>query len=421
MRVLLLGSGGREHAIFWKLSQSPDLTEIFVFPGNGGFPDNVIAKGINLNDFESIRSFVKANQIELIFVGPEQPLVDGITDALERDCLVFGPVQRAAMLEGSKEFSKSFMQKHGIPTAQAKSFNVSSEAIAYLKTRSLPIVIKADGLAAGKGVTVAQTFPDAEAAIVDALDKKIFGASGATVLVEDFLKGEEASVFAICDGERALPMIAAQDHKRVFDNDQGPNTGGMGAYAPVPFMQPDVMKRVQMEVLDRVVAGMKAEGSPYRGLLYAGLMVDNGVPSVVEFNCRFGDPETQALLRLLDEDLLHLAKQSAEGNLPDRPLRFAAGAVICIVLAAEGYPGDYRKNIPLPELKTVDSSGDIIFFHAGTAAQAGATVSTGGRVLNLTASGKDLAAARARAYAVLEKIQVPGLFYRKDIGLKGIL
>lgn len=420
MRVLLLGSGGREHAIFWKLAQSPNLIEIFVFPGNGGFPDDVIAKGITLNDFESIRAFVKAKQIDLIFVGPEQPLVDGITDSLEKDCLVFGPVKRAAMLEGSKEFSKTFMERHGIPTAEAKSFQTSVDAIAYLKTRNLPIVIKADGLAAGKGVTVAQTFPEAEAAIIDALDKKIFGASGTTVLIEDFLQGEEASVFAICDGERALPMIAAQDHKRVFDNDQGPNTGGMGAYAPVPFMQPDVMKRVQQEVLDRVIAGMKQEGSPYRGLLYAGLMIHNGIPRVVEFNCRFGDPETQALLRLMDEDLLLLAKQSAEGALPDRSLKFASGAVICIVLAADGYPGEYLKNIPLPELKTVDSSGDIIFFHAGTAKQAGATVSTGGRVLNLTAAGRDLADARKRAYAVLEKIQVPGLFYRKDIGLKGI-
>lgn len=420
MNVLLIGSGGREHALFWKLSQSTQLGSIRVFPGNGGFAPESIALGIDLKNFETIRSYVKQNKIDLVVVGPEQPLVDGITDALSRDCLVFGPTAFCAQLEGSKDFSKAFMKRHGIPTADAVTFTDSNAAIEYLRTRKLPIVVKADGLAAGKGVTVATSYEDAETAVRDAIDKKIFGTSGQSVLIEDFLEGQEASVFAICDGQRALPMIAAQDHKRVFDNDQGPNTGGMGAYAPVPFMNADVMRQVQTEVLDRVMAGMQKEGHPYRGLLYAGLMVHNGSVRVVEFNCRFGDPETQGLLRLLDEDLLELCKLSASGNLPQRQIQFKQEAVICIVLAAEGYPGEVRKNIPIPDLKIIDSLGDIIMFHAGTALTQGGVVSTGGRVLNLTATGRDLLEARKLAYSALERVHVPGLFYRKDIGQKGI-
>ncbi len=420
MNVLLIGSGGREHALYWKLSQSKQLSSIKVFPGNGGFEDASLARGIDLKNFETIRSYVNQKNIDLIVVGPEQPLVDGITDALSSDCPVFGPSKHGARLEGSKDFSKAFMKRHGIPTAEARTFQSAAEAISYLRTRSLPVVVKADGLAAGKGVTVAATYEQAESAVRDAMENRVFGASGDTVLIEDFLQGQEASVFAICDGERALPMIAAQDHKRVFDNDEGPNTGGMGAYVPVPFMTEDVMRRVQTEVLDRVMAGMKAEGHPYRGLLYAGLMVHNGIPRVVEFNCRFGDPETQGLLRLLDEDLLELCKQSAEGNLKMNSLRFKREAVICIVMAAEGYPGEVRKNIPIPELKSIDSSGDIIIFHAGTARIEGGVVSTGGRVLNLTATGRDLQEARKRAYDALDRLVVPGLFYRRDIGLKGI-
>jgi len=420
MNVLLLGSGGREHAMFWKLRQSSRLNRLFVFPGNGGFPDESIAHGLDLKNFQTIRTFVSREKIDLIVVGPEQPLVDGIVDVLSNDCAVFGPTKNCARLEGSKDFSKNFMKRFGIPTADAKPFQNTADALAYLNTRSFPVVIKADGLAAGKGVTVAQNHAEAENAIRDCLDGKVFGDSGRTVLIEDFLSGEEASVLAICDGQIAVPLIAAQDHKRVFDHDQGPNTGGMGAYAPVPFMTMEVMRRVQTEILDKVMEGMRNEGSPYRGVLYAGLMVDKGTPRVVEFNCRFGDPETQALLPLLDEDLLSLCQASATGSLPCDPLKFKKEAAITIVLAAEGYPGEYKKNIPLPPLKNIDDSRDIIFFHAGTARTQGGIHSIGGRVLNLTATGIDLVQARQRAYSALEKIQVTGLFYRKDIGLKGI-
>jgi phosphoribosylamine--glycine ligase len=418
MNVLLIGSGGREHALFWKLSQSPDLTRITVFPGNGGFPPEAIASGIDLKDFETIRRYVKENKIELIVCGPEQPLVDGIADALAGDCPVFGPVRGAARLEGSKEFSKQFMKKYSIPTAEARSFSSASEAIEYLRSRSLPVVVKADGLAAGKGVTVASTYQEAEAAVRAAIEDKVFGASGDKVLIEDFLQGEEASVFAICDGQRAMPMIAAQDHKRAFDNDQGPNTGGMGAYLPVPLASEEVLKRVKTEVLDRALAGMRAEGTPYRGLLYAGLMIQGGIPRVVEFNCRFGDPETQAVLRLMDEDLLPLLKASASGELPDRPVRFKKESSICIVVAADGYPGDYRKAVHVPSIPEGDG---VIVFHAGTTRKNDRVISTGGRVLGVTATGLDLTEARKRAYGALSSAgPMPGLFYRRDIGSKGI-
>lgn len=418
MNVLLIGSGGREHALYWKIKQSPLLSSISVFPGNGGFPPGAIASGIDLKDFESIRRYVKQNKIDLIVCGPEQPLVDGITDALGADCPVFGPVRNAARLEGSKEFSKEFMKKYGIPTAEARSFSNAQEAVLYLRTRSLPVVVKADGLAAGKGVTVASTYEQAEAAVRSAMEEKVFGASGEKVLIEDFLEGEEASVFAICDGQRAMPMIAAQDHKRAFDNDQGPNTGGMGAYLPVPLANEEVLRRVKTEVLDRALAGMRAEGTPYRGLLYAGLMIQRGIPRVVEFNCRFGDPETQAVLRLVDEDLLLLLAASASGHLPDRPVKFKNESSICVVVAADGYPGDYRKSVSIP---SVPEDNGVLVFHAGTARRENGLVSTGGRVLGVTATGTDLAEARQRAYdAIASAGPMPGLFYRKDIGLKGM-
>lgn len=416
MNVLLLGSGGREHALFWKINQSAELSRQFVFPGNGGFPEDSLVQGLDLKDFESIRTFVKQNRIELVVCGPEQPLVDGIADALGGDCPVFGPAAKAARLEGSKEFSKSFMKKYGIPTAEAQTFLKAAEAIEYLRSRRLPVVVKADGLAAGKGVTVAATYEEAEAAVKSAMEDRVFGASGERVLIEDFLEGEEASVFAICDGERAMPMTAAQDHKRAFDQDLGPNTGGMGAYLPVPIAPADVMRQVQTEVLDRALAGMRAEGTPYRGLLYAGLMIHEGAVRVVEFNCRFGDPETQAVLRLVDEDLLALLKNAASGSLPERPVKFQDRTSICVVVAADGYPGDYRKKVSVPAIR---EENGVLVFHAGTAREGGQIVSTGGRVLGVTAVGSDLSAARAATYGALESAgPMPGLFFRKDIGAK---
>lgn len=416
MKVLILGSGGREHAIYWKLLQSPLAKSIHVFPGNGGIPekDTIVDSNLNLSDPASIVAHVKRESYDLVVIGPEQPLVDGIVDMLENIVPVFGPSRAAARLEGSKFFAKSFMQRYKIPTAAAESFSDAESAIRYIDSRKIPIVIKADGLAAGKGVTVAFSRDDAVNAVRDCLENGVFGASGHSLLVEDFMEGEEASVFAICDGEKALPFIAAQDHKRAFDGDRGPNTGGMGAYCPVAMMSPEMMERVQKEVLDPVIQGMKAEGSPYRGLLYAGLMIGKEELKVVEFNVRFGDPETQALLRLLDEDLLQLMYESATGKLKQNALRFREESAVVVVLAADGYPGAYKKNIEFNNLDNLGS--DIICFHAGTLRKENRYLSNGGRVLGITATGPDMQSARKRVYEALKKIDVKGTFYRTDIG-----
>lgn len=420
MKVLLLGSGGREHALFWKLSQSPRLSRLEVTPGNGGFPlESIRADAPPLSEIAKLVGFIQKEKYDLVVVGPEQPLVDGLVDALQGVCPVFGPSKIPAGLEGSKEFAKAFMIRHNIPTAGAESFTEAPLAIEYLrkvnKMEGPPFVIKADGLAAGKGVTVAADLATAERAVKEALVDNRFGASGSRILIEDFLRGTEASVFALCDGERAMAFVAAKDHKRAYDNDQGPNTGGMGAFTPVSVVTPDIMKQVQEEVLDRAVQGMKADGTPYRGLLYAGLMIDQGRARVVEFNARFGDPETQALMRLLDEDLLDLCEKSALGTLPNRPLKFKPGAALVTVLAAEGYPDEYRKNISLKNLDKAQR--DIIIFHAGTRREGDSTLSTGGRILGVTATGKDLTEARSKVYEFMENVAVPGTFYRKDIGV----
>ena len=414
MKVLIIGSGGREHALYWKLCQSSRVSAVHVVPGNGGIPIEDIVSAPDVADHEAFGRFVGNTGYELVIVGPEQPLVDGLVDHLSSVCPVFGPLAAAARLEGSKSFAKQFMFRHRIPTARAESFTEVAAALAYLETRPLPIVVKADGLAAGKGVTVAETVETAALAVRESLEHNRFGVSGSSVLIEDFLQGVEASVFALCDGRRALPFVAAQDHKRAFDGDVGPNTGGMGAFAPTPTVTPEVMQLVQTQVLNQVIAGMAAEGSPYHGLLYAGLMVHEGRPSVVEFNVRFGDPETQALLRLLDEDLAELCLDAALGRLPDRSLRFHPGAAAVVVLAAEGYPGDYTTEIPL---KNVDSNlGDIILFHAGTRRTGAGLVSTGGRILGATGVGVGPAEAARNVYGALEKIEAPGTFYRRDIG-----
>ena len=414
MKVLIIGSGGREHALYWKVSQSTRVTAVHVTPGNGGIPERDRVPAPDTHDHGAFAHFVGEAAYDLVIVGPEQPLVEGLVDDLSPVCPVFGPLAAAARLEGSKAFAKEFMLRHGIPTAQAQSFSDPAAALAYTRSRTLPIVVKADGLAAGKGVTVAVTLAEAEDAIRASLVDRRFGASGNSVLIEDFLQGTEASVFALCDGKRALPFVAAQDHKRAFDGDRGPNTGGMGAFAPTPTVTADVMRAVQTTVLDPVISGMAADGSPYHGLLYAGLMVHDGIPSVVEFNVRFGDPETQALLRLLDEDLAVLCLDAALGRLPDRPLRFHPGSAAVVVLAADGYPEQYRKGI---SLKNVDTDlGDIIIFHAGTERRPAGLVSTGGRILGSTGIGSGPAEAARRAYLALEKIEAPGTFYRRDIG-----
>lgn len=417
MKVLLIGSGGREHALFTKLIQSPKLGSLHVFPANGGIPsENILKERLDLSDLAAVRLYVEQAKYDLLVVGPEQPLVDGITDSLKGVCPVFGPSKAAARLEGSKEFSKKFMQKYKIPTAQAQSFTDLKKASAYVETLKAPLVIKADGLAAGKGVTVALDHKEARKALEQAMREAIFGAAGSKVLVEEYLEGQEISVFALCDGRRALPCLASQDHKRAYEGDQGPNTGGMGAYLPVPFVNDKLMAQIQTQILDRALAGMQSEGHPFRGLLYAGLMVKDNQAQVIEFNVRFGDPETQALLPLLNEDLLDLLYQAAGASLSPRYLNFHTGAAIVVVLAAKGYPGSYIKNILLKNLDT--SEEDINLLHAGTFRQAGQLLSKGGRVLNVAALGSSLAEARKKAYSFIESHPMEGLFYRKDIGAK---
>lgn len=426
MKTLLLGGGGREHALYWKLKQSARITTLHAWPGNGGFPLESIppslaaADSLDPNDPESVRSFVVRHGYEFVVVGPEQPLVNGVADALEGVCPVFGPSAYCAQLEGSKDFAKQFMVSVGVPTAAAAAYTDAEAALAHLRALpDGPVVIKADGLAAGKGVVVAGNRAEAEEAVRASLERRVFGTASSKVLIEEFMAGEEASVFALCDGERAIPFVACQDHKRVYDGDLGPNTGGMGAYCPAPVATPAVMEQVQREILDPVVAGMKAAGRPYRGLLYAGLMIENDRARVVEFNVRFGDPETQALLRLLDEDLGELMWTAAAGTFaPGRQLRFRPGAAIVVVLAAEGYPDAYRKNIPL---KGIDrQEGDIIIFHAGSRRAGTEILSSGGRVLGVTAAAPTFTAAREMAYTELKNISAPGLFFRKDIGEKAL-
>lgn len=423
MKVLLIGSGGREHALYWKIKQSPLLTEIRVFPGNGGIPfTDLLNEPLDLKNLTAVADYVRRESYDLVVVGPEDPLVDGIADALESICPVFGPSRGAAQLEGSKDYSKQFMQKYDIPTAASCTFTDFSAALKYIRSLEPPIVIKTDGLAAGKGVVVAPDLSAAEEGLRDRMERGIFGSAGQKVIIEEFMEGEETSIFALCDGTHAIPFMASQDHKRAFDGDQGPNTGGMGAYLPVPFVNADLMKQVQTEVLDRAMAGMLSEGHPYRGLLYAGLMVKGGRARVVEFNVRFGDPETQALLPLLADsvDLLDLLYKCAVGQLPaNARLEFRPGASLVVVVAAEGYPGSYRKEIPLKNIDTAQS--DIIFFHAGTRRTSdGSIFSTGGRILGVTALGDDLRAARLKVYETLEKIKTPGVFYRQDIGEKAL-
>ena len=419
MKVLLIGSGGREHALYSSILQSPRLSELHVFPGNGGFdPENILHSSLVLNNSVSVRQFVEKKGYDLVVVGPEQFLVDGIVDALVGVCPVFGPTKAAARLEGSKIFSKRFMQKYNIPTAQARSFTDFDEACSYLQDLKPPVVVKVDGLAAGKGVTVANDHSDAKKALQAALCDGAYGKAGQKVLIEDFLQGEEISVFALCDGKRAIPFLPAQDYKRAYDNDQGPNTGGMGAYLPVPIVNDALVAQIQTQILDRVIHGMQAEGHSYRGLLYAGLMVHENYAKVVEFNVRFGDPETQALLMLLENDLLPLLQQAATQDLEPRFLHFRQEAAIVVVLAALGYPSpNYKKKIPL---KNIDiHAEDVKLLHAQTCREEGKLFSAGGRVLNVVATGSTVADARNKVYGFLEKLTLEDLFYRKDIGVRG--
>ena len=424
MNVLVLGGGGREHALAWKLAQSPRVERVFVAPGNAGTARERKLENVAIDplDFPALIAFARGAAIALTVVGPEGPLVAGVVDAFTAAGLrCFGPTAAAARLEGSKAFSKDFLARHGIPTAAYATFTETAPALAYLRERGAPIVVKADGLAAGKGVIVAETLAEAEAAVRDMLSGNAFGDAGCRVVIEEFLAGEEASFIVMCDGVTALPMATSQDHKRALDGDRGPNTGGMGAYSPAPVVDDTVHARVMDEVINPTLRAMAAEGSPYVGFLYAGLMITAaGMPKVIEFNCRFGDPETQPIMLRLTSDLAALCEAALDGVLADVQAHWDPRPAIGVVLAAGGYPGSYARGHTIHGLDT--DSPDCKVFHAGTALAANGVdvVTNGGRVLCVTALGDNIIDARERCYAGVTTIAWEGMQFRRDIGWRAI-
>ncbi|EKF9488270.1 phosphoribosylamine--glycine ligase [Vibrio cholerae] len=423
MQVLIIGSGGREHALAWKVAQNPQVDTIYVAPGNAGtaLEHKVQNVNIGITDIPALVAFAQDKAIELTIVGPEAPLVIGVVDAFRAAGLpIFGPTQGAAQLEGSKAFTKDFLARHNIPTAAYANFTEIEPALAYVREKGAPIVVKADGLAAGKGVIVAMTLQEAEDAIQDMLAGNAFGSAGSRVVVEEFLDGEEASFIVMVDGENVLPMATSQDHKRVGDADTGPNTGGMGAYSPAPVVTQDAHDRVMREVIYPTVRGMAAEGNTYTGFLYAGLMIDStGAPKVIEYNCRFGDPETQPIMMRLQSDLVELCQAAIAGKLDQVESKWDPRASIGVVLAAGGYPGDYTKGEVISGLPTQESAGQKVF-HAGTETQGDQVVTNGGRVLCATALGNTVLEAQQRAYQLADQIHWNGMFCRRDIGYRAI-
>ena len=424
MQILLIGGGGREHALAWKLAQSAQVEKIWAAPGNPGIAavEKCECVELNLNDLDAVADFAEEHGIDLTVVGPEATLVAGIADVFaSRGLAVFGPSKAAAQLEGSKAFAKNIMAKYDIPTAFFKVCEDIETAKAYVKEKGAPIVIKADGLAAGKGVVVAMT----EAEALEAIDEMMgeqhkFGGAGARVVIEEFMQGEEASLLAFTDGEHIVPMIASQDHKRAFDGDKGPNTGGMGTYAPAPVLTDILRLRAVEKILKPIVAAMKAEGMPYKGCLYAGLMVCGDEVKVVEFNCRFGDPETQVVLPLLDGDLAEIMLACATGGLDKVDIGWKDKATVCVVLASGGYPESYKNGYPISGLDKAGALADTVVFHAGTKISDGSVVTAGGRVLGVTAGGKDIAEAQERAYKAVSLISFTNMQYRKDIAWRAL-
>lgn len=423
MNILIIGSGGREHALAWKAAQSPDADRVFVAPGNAGTArepglENV---AIDVMDIQGLADFAATHDVGLTIVGPEAPLVAGIVDHFRsRNLRVFGPTEGAAQLEGSKAFTKDFLARHNIPTAGYGNFTDVDSALTYVRQQGAPIVVKADGLAAGKGVIVAMTLAEAEDAIRDMLADNAFGAAGSRVVIEEFLEGEEASFIVMVDGKNVLAMATSQDHKRVGDGDTGPNTGGMGAYSPAPVVTDAVHQRIMDEVIYPTVRGMAAEGHEYTGFLYAGLMIDpEGAPRVIEFNCRFGDPETQPIMLRMKSDLVALCQAAIDGRLDECESNWDERASVGVVLAAGGYPGSYRKGDVIDGLPEQETAGEKVF-HAGTALKGEQVVTSGGRVLCATALGQTVTEAQQRAYQVAGRIHWEGAFYRKDIAYRAI-
>jgi phosphoribosylamine---glycine ligase len=420
MNVLILGGGGREHALAVALAKSPSLSQLFVAPGNPGSAAVARNVALAIDDHPAVVEFCRARQIGLVVVGPEAPLVAGIADDLAAaGILCFGPSKAAAQLEGSKGFAKDFCREFAIPTGDYRRFSDAASALAYVRAKGAPIVVKADGLAAGKGVVVAMSLDEAEQAI-QSMFAGSFGAAGAEVVVEDYLDGEELSFFALCDGARAVPFAGAQDHKRVGDGDVGPNTGGMGAYSPPPLLTPALSEQVMREIVAPTVAGMAKRGAPFRGVLFVGLMVGAGGPKLIEFNVRFGDPEAEAILARLDDDLLEFLVGCARGAAPDRAPRFSDEAALTVIMAARGYPGVPQKGTPIRGLEAAASVPGVSILHAGTRHDGDTLVADGGRVLAVTALGRDVAEAQGRAYAAVDRIDWPGGFCRRDIGWRAV-
>ncbi len=420
MKIAVVGSGGREHALAYKIKQSKLCKELYCIPGNAG--TSKIAKNINIDaeDINGIVDFATDEQINLVVVGPENPLASGIVDELERVGIkAFGPKKGAAILEASKSFTKKFLNKYSIPTAEYKTFDNFDDANSYIQSKGVPIVVKADGLAAGKGVTVAKTKEEAIKALEDIFIKRKFGGIGDKVVIEEFLEGEEASFLAFSDGENILPMIAAQDHKPAYNNDEGPNTGGMGAYAPTPIVNEEMRQYIIENIMKKTILSMKEEGRTYKGVLYAGLMIKNGKPYVLEFNCRFGDPETQAILPLLESDIVEIILATIEGNLNNYTLKWKNVYSVCVVLASGGYPLSYENGKVITGLDNVEKLDDVIVFHAGTKLdERGNVITSGGRVLNVVGLDKDFKMAQKKAYDAIRLINFDKTHYRTDIGNK---
>jgi phosphoribosylamine--glycine ligase len=421
MKVLVIGGGGREHSIVWKLNQSPRVSKIYCAPGNAGMARIAECVDINVNDVDALLDFVKYNWIDLTVVGPEAPLTAGIVDAfIKEGRTIFGPNSSGARLEGSKIFAKDFMQRYGIPTAEYKSFSSYLHAEEYVRLKGAPLVVKADGLAAGKGVIVAATVEEALDALKLIMKDRAFGDAGKKVIVEQCLKGEEASFMILTDGKTVVPLATSQDHKQIYDGDRGPNTGGMGAYSPAPIVTDRLRADIMQNIVAPVMKGLSRERIVYRGVLYIGIMVCNGDPFVLEFNVRFGDPEAQPVLARLDCDLFDLLKAAAEGRLEDMQVSWKDEASICVVLSSKGYPGSYEKGMVIEGLDSFTDDSNVVVFHAGTNLNNNHIVTSGGRVLGVTALGRDIQAARDNAYKAIGKIHFDGMHFRKDIGAKAI-
>ena len=424
MEILVIGGGGREHAIVWALNKSTKADRIYCAPGNAGIGQIAECVPIAVNEFDKLTAFAAEKQVGLVVVGPDDPLADGIVDAFEaKEIPVFGPRKNAAEIEGSKTFMKDLLHKYNIPTAAYEKFDSYEEALVYLDTQKAPIVIKADGLAAGKGVTVARTTEEAQQALHDIMVAKVFGESGAQVVIEQFLEGQEMSILSFVDGETVRPMPAAQDHKPIFDGDRGPNTGGMGTYSPLPHIDSAIIENAIENIIKPTAKAMVAEGRPFRGILFAGLMIQpDGTPTTVEFNARFGDPETQVVLPRLESDLLDIFLAAVNGTLSDVEIEWSDEAAVCVVLASEGYPASYPKGLPIEGLEPSGNETDALVFHAGTARnEQGQYVTNGGRVLGVVGLGSGIAEARAKAYEQAEQITFSGKQNRTDIAAKALV